>query len=423
MRVLLGQLAAGPRRPGGERRGDRAGARRASGRRPGGLPRARRHPATTCPRRASSRSAPTTPRSTRSPPPRPRTAPRSSSGSPSGRRRTAGAPTRRRASAPTADGPPPTRKVQLFGGAERTPSSRGRHCSSSSSPAVRVAPLICFDVEFPEPARAVAEAGAELLVTVAANMEPYGDDHAPAPSRHGPRTTACRTSTSTSAARRRRTALLRRRAPPCDAGGARPDPAGDVGARRRGRRRARARRHPDVDYLACAVRPRPVRAVNRTTPERSRPDECHRRRTTTPPPRRPGCSRARRPGWCARAARVTRCSTTCCGRASASRSPSTGCSPRSTRARTPSLAFLIAAGARSSGRVPVRDALLAHAAHRRRLRVQQPGAAPVDRLRRELLVLVLARRRDRRLHDLHRRLRARGVRAHDGRLRRRRRAG
>jgi (R)-amidase len=40
-----------------------------------------------------------------------------------------------------------------------------------------VAPLICFDIEFPEPARAVARAGAELLVTASANMTPYGPDH------------------------------------------------------------------------------------------------------------------------------------------------------------------------------------------------------------------------------------------------------
>src|SRR5581483_5398409 len=40
-----------------------------------------------------------------------------------------------------------------------------------------VGPLICFDVEFPEPARALAAAGAELLVTLSANMEPYGDEH------------------------------------------------------------------------------------------------------------------------------------------------------------------------------------------------------------------------------------------------------
>jgi predicted amidohydrolase len=37
--------------------------------------------------------------------------------------------------------------------------------------------LICFDMEFPEPARALARAGAELLVTAAANMEPFLSDH------------------------------------------------------------------------------------------------------------------------------------------------------------------------------------------------------------------------------------------------------
>jgi len=40
-----------------------------------------------------------------------------------------------------------------------------------------IAPLICFDIEFPEPARAVARAGAELLVTASANMAPYAADH------------------------------------------------------------------------------------------------------------------------------------------------------------------------------------------------------------------------------------------------------
>ncbi|MDO8211822.1 nitrilase-related carbon-nitrogen hydrolase [Conexibacter sp. CPCC 206217] len=42
----------------------------------------------------------------------------------------------------------------------------------------RIGLLTCFDVEFPEPARLLARAGAQLLVTVAANMEPYGPDHA-----------------------------------------------------------------------------------------------------------------------------------------------------------------------------------------------------------------------------------------------------
>jgi predicted amidohydrolase len=42
----------------------------------------------------------------------------------------------------------------------------------------RVAPLICFDIEFPEPARQVTLAGAELLVTASANMDPFYIDHA-----------------------------------------------------------------------------------------------------------------------------------------------------------------------------------------------------------------------------------------------------
>jgi predicted amidohydrolase len=42
----------------------------------------------------------------------------------------------------------------------------------------RVAPLICFDIEFPEPARQVALAGADLLVTASANMAPFYIDHA-----------------------------------------------------------------------------------------------------------------------------------------------------------------------------------------------------------------------------------------------------
>jgi (R)-amidase len=37
--------------------------------------------------------------------------------------------------------------------------------------------LICYDIEFPEPARELAAAGAELLVTASANMAPFGPDH------------------------------------------------------------------------------------------------------------------------------------------------------------------------------------------------------------------------------------------------------
>ena len=42
---------------------------------------------------------------------------------------------------------------------------------------VRVGALICFDMEFPETARSLARAGAQLLVTASANMEPYFEDH------------------------------------------------------------------------------------------------------------------------------------------------------------------------------------------------------------------------------------------------------
>ena len=38
-------------------------------------------------------------------------------------------------------------------------------------------PMICFDVEFPEVARTLARRGADVLVTISANMEPLGPDH------------------------------------------------------------------------------------------------------------------------------------------------------------------------------------------------------------------------------------------------------
>jgi (R)-amidase len=42
----------------------------------------------------------------------------------------------------------------------------------------RLAPLICFDIEFPEPARQVALAGADLIATASANFKPFTLDHA-----------------------------------------------------------------------------------------------------------------------------------------------------------------------------------------------------------------------------------------------------
>jgi len=69
------------------------------------------------------------------------------------------------------------RKTHLFGAAEREVFAAGGELTVVELAGRRIAPLICFDVEFPEPARALARAGAELLVTLAANMEPYGPDH------------------------------------------------------------------------------------------------------------------------------------------------------------------------------------------------------------------------------------------------------
>lgn len=68
------------------------------------------------------------------------------------------------------------RKTQLFGQAERRVFREGGELLLVSLVGRAVAPLICFDIEFPEPARALAVAGADLLVTIAANMKPYGPE-------------------------------------------------------------------------------------------------------------------------------------------------------------------------------------------------------------------------------------------------------
>ena len=68
------------------------------------------------------------------------------------------------------------RKVQLFG-AEADAFSAGDRLLVVELAGRAVAPLICFDAEFPELARTVAMAGADLLMTLAANMEPFGREH------------------------------------------------------------------------------------------------------------------------------------------------------------------------------------------------------------------------------------------------------
>ncbi|HEY6760766.1 MAG TPA: nitrilase-related carbon-nitrogen hydrolase [Baekduia sp.] len=69
------------------------------------------------------------------------------------------------------------RKAHLFGAAERAAFVPGDALRVATLAGRRAGPLVCFDMEFPEPARALARAGADLLVTAAANMDPYGPDH------------------------------------------------------------------------------------------------------------------------------------------------------------------------------------------------------------------------------------------------------
>lgn len=68
------------------------------------------------------------------------------------------------------------RKTHLFG-AEAQAFAAGEELAIVRLLGRRVGLLNCFDVEFPEPARALALAGAELLVVIAANMHPYAEEH------------------------------------------------------------------------------------------------------------------------------------------------------------------------------------------------------------------------------------------------------
>ncbi|MFD6055906.1 nitrilase-related carbon-nitrogen hydrolase [Agromyces sp. NPDC060279] len=68
------------------------------------------------------------------------------------------------------------RKRLLFG-AEAEAFVPGEDDLLGTAAGTAIGALICFDIEFPEPARRLALAGAELLVSVAANMAPYLADH------------------------------------------------------------------------------------------------------------------------------------------------------------------------------------------------------------------------------------------------------
>jgi len=68
------------------------------------------------------------------------------------------------------------RKTHLFG-AERSAFVAGNELLIVDLDGIETGVMICFDVEFPEVARALATAGADLLVTISANMDPFGRDH------------------------------------------------------------------------------------------------------------------------------------------------------------------------------------------------------------------------------------------------------
>ena len=68
------------------------------------------------------------------------------------------------------------RKTHLFG-SEREAFLPGDELLVVDLDGSKAGLMICFDVEFPEVARALARAGADILVTISANMEPFGRDH------------------------------------------------------------------------------------------------------------------------------------------------------------------------------------------------------------------------------------------------------
>jgi predicted amidohydrolase len=68
------------------------------------------------------------------------------------------------------------RKTHLFG-AERAAFVPGDELVPIEVAGHRLGVMVCFDVEFPEVARTLALRGAEVLVTISANMEPFEDDH------------------------------------------------------------------------------------------------------------------------------------------------------------------------------------------------------------------------------------------------------
>lgn len=72
------------------------------------------------------------------------------------------------------------RKAHLYGDLDRTRFAAGESCFGMADlDGVRVATLICYDIEFPESVRTAAVAGAQVLAVPTANMKPWSlvNDH------------------------------------------------------------------------------------------------------------------------------------------------------------------------------------------------------------------------------------------------------
>lgn len=69
------------------------------------------------------------------------------------------------------------RKIFLFGEGELARFAAGTVPEVVEMGEIRVGLMNCFDMEFPEMARAVVRKKPDLLVTVAANMSPYHENH------------------------------------------------------------------------------------------------------------------------------------------------------------------------------------------------------------------------------------------------------
>ncbi|MET3662440.1 carbon-nitrogen hydrolase family protein [Aquamicrobium ahrensii] len=65
------------------------------------------------------------------------------------------------------------RKIHLFGPAERSAFTPGSEICVVLLAGLRVGLAVCYDIEFPEMARALVGAGAELICAPTANMSPY----------------------------------------------------------------------------------------------------------------------------------------------------------------------------------------------------------------------------------------------------------